>query len=336
MRKARSICSNLALAFIAIAVSVIICDLVVRMFVPVRNVGPSFTEYDAIYGKRLKNNFSGVRITPEFTMRLTTNSEGFRGPEQKALSRRPILFLGDSFTMGYGVTDGQEFPALVRESLAANTRDPLPVINAGMGDNGNGRWLIFLRREGKRLNPRLVVLQVCENDLEDNVRENLFDLAPDGTLRERPVPPPGLRRFAQEILERIPGLANSYLFGLARQIPWGHRSIPREFGDGGASIGDGGTSSRAQVLQFRILQKVLAICKEYSWPVLVVLGGIPDGQRQKRESFFLDSNVQTVVIPDKKERPDLYYKIDGHWNAAGQAFTAKRVLAAIARLRLVE
>lgn len=335
MRKARSICKNLALVLVAVVVAAAVCEVVVRMFVPVRNVGPSFTEYDAIYGKRLKKSFSGVRITPEFTMRLTTNSDGFRGPEQKVLSRRPILFLGDSFTMGYGVNDGQEFPALVRKSLASGTRDPIPVINAGMGDNGNGRWLIFLRREGTRLNPWLVVLQVCENDLEDNVRDNLFDLGPDSTLLERPVPPPGPRRIAQEVLERIPGLANSYLLGLARQISLGRRSIRREFSDAGASIGHSGIS-RAQELQFRILHRVLALSKKHSWRVLVVLGGIPERQRQKLERFFLANNVQTVIIPDKKERPDLYYKIDGHWNAAGQTFTAKRVLEAITRLHLVE
>ena len=334
MTLARSILTSIALFLFTVLVGAGVCELLVRVFVPVRNVGPSFTEYNPTYGKWLKKNFSAQRITPEFTMRLTTNSEGFRGPELGPLSRRPILFLGDSFTMGYGVNDGQEFPALVRKSLNAHRHDLVPVINAGMGDNGNGRWVIFLRNEAERYNPALVVMQICENDVEDNVREHIFGLAPGRGLRKIPIPPPGARRMAQEILERIPGLANSYLVGLARQVSWGRPAARQESGFESSSSDDR-QATRAEMLQFRLLGEALAICDEHGWPVLVILGGIPKTQLRKLEDFFVKRTVPTVVIPDKEERPDLYYRTDGHWNVAGQRFTANRVLEAIARLHLV-
>src|SRR5512139_2958291 len=94
---------GLAAFALALLVSLALCELFVRAFVVVRNVGPSFTVYDADYGNRLRPSFSTVRIAPEFTMRLTTNSLGFRGPEPDAPPRGVVLFLGDSFTMGYGV-----------------------------------------------------------------------------------------------------------------------------------------------------------------------------------------------------------------------------------------
>ena len=110
MRSARVLRNNLALSLIGLLIGIGVSELFVRNFISVRDVGPSFTTYDPVYGTTLKKSFSAQRITPEFTMRFTTNSDGFRGPELGNLSSRSILFLGDSFTMGYGVNDGEEFP----------------------------------------------------------------------------------------------------------------------------------------------------------------------------------------------------------------------------------
>ena len=187
MRSAGVLWKNLALSLIALLVGIGISELIVRSFVQVRDVGPSFTVYDPVYGQTLKKSFSARRITPEFTMRFTTNSDGFRGPELGMLSSRPILFLGDSFTMGYGVNDGEEFPALVRAALSQRGSKMVSVINAGVGNSGNGRWAKFLRAEARRYNPALVVLQIHANDFGDNIRERLFELSPAGELIELPV-----------------------------------------------------------------------------------------------------------------------------------------------------
>ena len=125
-------------------------------------------------------------------MQFTTNSLGFRGPEPDSFPNHPILFLGDSFTAGYGVNDDEESPALIRKALAKRYgAHRIPVVNTGLGDSGNGYWIKFLKKEGKRYDPRLVVLELCETDFEDNIREHLFGLSSLGELEELPVPPPG-------------------------------------------------------------------------------------------------------------------------------------------------
>jgi len=76
-----------------------------------------------------------------------------------------VLFLGDSMTFGYGVSEGEDFPALVRSALERGRTDaPIPVINAGVGASGTGHWVKYLSREAPRLSPRLVVLQAHAND----------------------------------------------------------------------------------------------------------------------------------------------------------------------------
>ena len=167
---------NIALFLTTLLICLVMSEVIVRTVIPIRNVGPSFTVYDPFYGKALKKSFTALRITPEFTMRITTNSNGLRGPDLEISTARPILFLGDSFTMGYGVNDGEEFPALVRRAMSER-KSKIPVINAGMGDNGNGRWIKFLRAEGTKFNPSLVVLQIHANDFHDNIREHLFEVS---------------------------------------------------------------------------------------------------------------------------------------------------------------
>jgi hypothetical protein len=319
MRLIRTL-QNLTLSIIALLVSLGVCELMVRRLVPVRNVGPSFTLYDPFYGKRLKKSFSTWRGTPEFTMRMTTNAAGFRGPELGALALRPLLFLGDSFTMGYGVNDGEEFPALVRNALSPN---PTPVINAGMGDNGNGWWVKFLRSEGKKYHPALVVLQLHRTDFYDNIHERLFTVTPTGALQELPVPRQTVKRALQWPVENLPGLAHSYLVGLARQMSW-RGGAPRE-----DAAGQSTRSERAvqqNQLLFRLLEEVFAICEQSGWRVLTVLADIPDDRRAAVETLLSTKAIPTVVIPSKGERPDLYYTVDGHWNSAGHRFTAERIL----------
>ncbi|MEX2209246.1 MAG: GDSL-type esterase/lipase family protein [Myxococcota bacterium] len=315
---------------VATLVSLGICEVLVRAFVVVRNVGPSFTVYDAVYGKRLRPSFSTTRIAPEFTMRFTTNSLGFRGPEPTTEPTGAIVFLGDSFTMGYGVSDGEEFPALVAERLRESGQGGIPVVNAGTGDTGNGRWLKLLRAEAPRYAPRLVVLQVHANDFADNPAEGLFALAPDGALVELPPRPPGITRTVQQLVEAVPGLSYSHLLGLAKQLSW--RRAASSAGDAPASSGD--DPSEADRLTLALLAESVRVCREQGWPVLVLLADVAEPQASWLRATALDAGAALVEIPTKSARPDLYFALDGHWTTAGHVYTTRRILERLTELGL--
>jgi lysophospholipase L1-like esterase len=314
---------KVVLVAVAALVSLALCEIAVRVFVAVRNVGPSFTEYDAEYGKRLKRSFSAERITPEFTMRISTNSLGFRGPEPEGPLSGGILFVGDSFTMGYGVSNGEEFPALVGAALAGSGESDVPVLNAGMGSNGNGRWLKLLHLEAPRFEPRLVVLQVQENDFADNLREGLYRLGPGGELREQPIPSISRARVFQEIVEAVPGLSYSHLIGLLRQVRlW--RAPPPAPPPGAEKVRS--EPWPAEQLTLRLIREALQICREHGWPVLALTADVAKPRLTWLRNLFADAGVPVVETPRKIERPDLYYVVDGHWNTAGHAFAAERIL----------
>ncbi len=77
---------------VSLLLGIAVLEVGVRLLIPVRNVGLSFTVYDPVYGRRLKQDASIRRITPGFTMQLTTNSLGHRGPEPREPLDVPILW----------------------------------------------------------------------------------------------------------------------------------------------------------------------------------------------------------------------------------------------------
>jgi GDSL-like Lipase/Acylhydrolase family len=301
-------------------------ELAVRLFVPVRNVGPSFTTYDPEYGKQHKPSFTATRYTPEFTMSFSTNALGFRGPEEGDSQRGVILFLGDSFTEGYGVSDGEEFPALVGERLRARGA-AVSVLNGGIGDNGNGRWIKFLRAAAASYEPQLVVLQVHVTDFWDNLREGLFQLTGSGELEELPVPPKGWARRLQTVIEAVPGLPYSHLIGLLRELP-GPRAAGLPEADRARTAADRpapGSSYRDRLTQ-RLIEEAVRICARSGWPVLGLLVDLDPAHAALLERLFVEHGADVIVLPTKDEMPELYYAIDGHWRPAGHRLAARMLI----------
>jgi hypothetical protein len=305
------------------AVALLLAEVFVRLFVPVRTVGPVFSEYHPRYGATLKRSFAARRITPEFSMSLSTNSRGFRGPELGGEVSRPILCIGDSFTMGYGVSDGEEFPALLRGLLAeACGPGAIPVVNAGIGAVGNGIWVRFLPHEAPGLDPRLVILQLCGNDIGNNLREGLYDLSAQGTLIENPTPPPSRERRILRVIEKVPGLSYSHVFGLVKQY-WYLNSIKKR------SVPKAGFGRRRVELSLAIWTEIVRICEQHHWPLLVLTVDFKPAHEERVRRFFHDRDAPVVTAPSKDERPDLYYRIDGHWNREGHRFISRQVLDAV-------
>jgi len=307
------------LVAVSCAAAVGIGEVVTRLFFHVRNVGPTFSVYDPVYGKRLKKNFHCVRTSAEFSMLFTTNSLGFRGPEPAAFPKGGILFLGDSFTSGYGVNDGEEFADIIRRDVEAEHRVPaVPVVNAGSGNAGNGYWLKFLLNEVPKLQPRLLVLGFCDNDFGDNHNDGLYELDSAGALREFPGPPRQEgARSAQVVLEAIPGLAESHLVGLARQAFSHEYSMPHA------------PTPEDDRLTYVLIDSVFATCKRQNLPVLFLVIDVEPDQLAGLRALANKYDIPLLRSPKKHERPDLFYKVDGHWNLHGHEYVASLLLPSI-------
>ncbi|MGV6827160.1 MAG: SGNH/GDSL hydrolase family protein [bacterium] len=251
-------------------------------------------------------------------MQLSTNKQGFRGEELRDATHGTIVFLGDSFTMGYGVDDHETFPALVHRQLQQTSSSRPNVINAGMGDNGNGRWIRFLREVAPQHDPHLVVLQVYANDIADNQREKLYRLNEKNMLETITVPAPGLRRQVQRLVETIPGLSYSRILGLLRQT----------LASRGRRTGGDATRSIDELTR-KLITTSVGESQQRQWPVIALLAGLPPQLETQYLQLFQSLQIDTVIVPDKQSHPELYYEIDGHWNAAGHREAAARLMPLI-------
>jgi len=99
----------------------------------------------------------------EYSVIYQTNPQGFRSPYdfEQPKSERRIAFLGDSFTFGSGVADGETFVALIDEALRG-----AEVFNYGIGAFGIDQMWMTLRHYALKHEPDLVVLAFIRNDIE--------------------------------------------------------------------------------------------------------------------------------------------------------------------------
>jgi len=146
----------------------------------------------------------GWRPRPGYrTDQFTLNSRGLRGareyPYEKGSGERRIVAVGDSFTFG-SVDPALMAPIPDEAVYTARLEQSLPgvsVLNLGVDGYGTDQLLLYLREEGFKYSPDLVILSVYVDDL---VRATLsfrdyqkpkFELeAGKLVLTGVPVPPP--------------------------------------------------------------------------------------------------------------------------------------------------
>ena len=317
-------CSSVAMRTLAMSFGLILglvaIEGMLRLGGLVREVGPALTRYDPVYGKRLRENIQATRTSPEFRIRYSVNALGYRGPQPEKFPEHPILFLGDSFTEGYGVSDGEEFPELIRRALVeSHGRRAPPVVNAGIGNTGNGHWVKWLRLEGRRFAPRLVVLQFTSNDAADNLREQMYGLDSNGQLIERPVAQRGPVHKINELVAAVPGLSSSHLVGFGYQLYHRYNDwhMTRVHVPGGVE------TAADNDLTLRLWEEALRICHEAGWPVVGIAVEFAGPHLVQLRGILERYDARLIVAPTKEQRPDLYYEIDGHWNPLGHAFVAQ-------------
>ena len=164
---------NILLFLFSIGLSVVFIEFLLRVTLP----------YDVSRSKEAESYFESMlvdkdghrQLKPSKATRLTgmkgidfkvsTNSNGFRGAELvKNSSNKKIIFVGDSFTFGYGVDNDQTYPYHISKPLEKLGYD---VINAGVSGWGGAEQLKFISSKAKKYSPSVIVHGFYLNDISD-------------------------------------------------------------------------------------------------------------------------------------------------------------------------
>jgi len=121
-------------------------------------------------------------------IRFTQNNQGFRMNRDVSIKKPNdvirIILLGDSFTEGGGVDDGETYDAQLTKLLPTKYE----VINMGRSGTGTAQQLPFLKEVGLKLSPDIVILFFYQNDFYDNINSYpRYELNSDGTLNPKMV-----------------------------------------------------------------------------------------------------------------------------------------------------
>ena len=124
-------------------------------------------EPDSLFGWIGKSEGSGVLAFEEEDtddMHIQMNAEGFWDIEHKQLKpkgNKRILTIGDSFTIGYGLSKNKRFTELIKKSLPSFYE----VINMGMWGYSTGQELLVLKERGLKYSPDIIILSMFIDDI---------------------------------------------------------------------------------------------------------------------------------------------------------------------------
>ena len=129
----------------------------------------------------------GARVTID-AMASLRNADVTVAPQRNGPA---VLALGDSFTFGLGVRDGETWPAQLEARLRTRTGRDVPVVNAGTISYGVFQELELLRSTGLQVRPGIVVhgLYKTLHDAAAPPVEAPPVLTPDGRFMAGTVPP---------------------------------------------------------------------------------------------------------------------------------------------------
>jgi len=164
---------NLILAASSVVVFLLILELVLALFWPQKIVRHTYQaengQYHPVIGWVNKPGISGrVIVSDKMVFNRTHNSRGLRSlreiPYEKPAGTKRVLILGDSFTWGMGVNDGD----IISEQLQRRAGEKFEVINGSVIGYGTDQELLWLTEEGLKYKPDLVVLAFYPwNDYEE-------------------------------------------------------------------------------------------------------------------------------------------------------------------------
>ena len=166
----RAMLHRLGLVLFGVLLAALALEVVLRVWDAVPEVGSplyGFHDTDADLGWAGKPNVRLRYHRPEFDTLVELDAAGWRKPQPSvpADPMHRVLVLGDSYTWGWGVAQGELFTDRLQVQLAPT----VAVYNRGVIGFGTAQEYLLLKRELAAHRYDTVVLMFYLNDIADNI-----------------------------------------------------------------------------------------------------------------------------------------------------------------------
>ena len=154
----------IALLLVTLLVAFAAAEFTVRVVAPQETMFPRY-RYSSRYGTSLYPDSKIVHERPgRYRYVYTINADGYRGPIVRPdPDDTVVVVLGDSYSLGIGVNDGEEYPAVLARALG----DRFALLNLAVGGWGLPQQIRKYEEFGAAYQPAIVILQFCANDPVD-------------------------------------------------------------------------------------------------------------------------------------------------------------------------
>lgn len=211
-KKWKSFTGNILLVLTFTILGILAVELAVRFLHPQVTLFPRYVD-SPDYSIAFPGNSELIHSQGNrWVFKYTTNDLGRRGPYLPASEEydtNNVVVLGDSFTFGFGVNNGEVFTDIMAEQLGSDYF----VINGGMGGWGIDSQIKWFSKIGASYKPKYAVLQFTANDPGDSytgvtkIENGKFEFYP--YTRKRPA--------WQLLISRSYLLQNSHLYAMFRK-----------------------------------------------------------------------------------------------------------------------
>jgi hypothetical protein len=251
----------------------------------------------------------------EFANTYYVNSQGMRD-KSKNLKNPRILFLGDSFTMGWGVEQRETFPYLVEKALNKKS------LNTGVSSYGTARESIIA---SPYINDSLefVVIQYCLNDYDENrqfIKNNFqLEISDFKTLRRTKIN--HLKSIKYRTFKHLTGIAYFVKHRTKLWVKNQHKSNLTLEPIAGKQfykiIENMNLPEHVQIIAF-------SLDLNQSTPYFI-------NQLSKIKEENNLENWHLIDFSEKLQKKH-YYRLDGHLNKSGQEVVANEISKMISEL----
>jgi HEAT repeat protein/lysophospholipase L1-like esterase len=161
----RGLAANLALSLASVTVVLGGAELAVRRFAHEPAIAGYITDWQAWDGEfyTVKSTAAGWPPWEDY------NGDGLRDRDHEVArtpGTRRVVCLGDSTTLGWGVSPQEAYPQVLEEMLESEG-DRTEVLNVALGGWSTRQELIAYRRVARKYRPDVVILGICLNDVAE-------------------------------------------------------------------------------------------------------------------------------------------------------------------------